>query len=96
MTPQLVIGIVFFCVAMTGCAIGNISMYKMIDEINRSIHRSQSLTHFGFWAGKNLFIMSEYRRLYPEGKLHGRTWASIATMIAGLTGVAICMMVRFR
>jgi hypothetical protein len=96
MSIRLTFGIVLFCVSMIGCAIANFSMHEMINEIKRSIHSERTFSHFGFWAGKNIAIVNEYRRLCPQGKLYGRMLIGSVMLFAGMVGVAICMMVRFR
>jgi hypothetical protein len=96
MSVRLVAGIVLFCVWMTGLVMGNISIYRMIGEVNRNSRRSRSFSYFGFWAGKTMSIISEYRRLYPEGKLYRQMLAGWALMIPGFIGTAVCVVIQLR
>ena len=70
MKVWLVIGIIAFGVAMTGVISANIFMTLMIGEINRKREDGKQISYIGFTPGKTLEIFGEYRRLYPNGKLH--------------------------
>ena len=92
MTTRLVIEIASFCIALVGFAIGTISMHEMINEINRSADRYKTYSHFGFSPGRILFILPEYRRRYPRGKLSTRWRRSTFLAVAAFAVVIVCLM----
>ena len=91
MSAIAIIGIVFFCVAMTGAFLGNMTLIMMIGEINRKRQEGNLISYFGFAFPKLLRIFREYRSLYPDGKLHIYNLAAVALMFIGMIGVAVCI-----
>jgi hypothetical protein len=90
MSPRLIIGIVSFCVAMTGVFMANLFLYIMIGEINRKRRDGDLVSYFGFTLPKTLRIHDEYHRLYPGGRLHIYSWVAFALAMLGLASVALC------
>jgi hypothetical protein len=91
MSTRAIIGIIFFCVAMTGAFLGNMTLIMMIGEINRKRQEGNLISYFGFAFPKLLRIFSEYRSLYPDGKLHIYNLAAVFLMFACMIGVAVCI-----
>jgi hypothetical protein len=91
MSARTIIGIIFFCVAMTGAFLGNMTLIMMIGEINRKRQEGNLISYFGFTFPKMLRIFREYRSLYPDGKLHIYNLAALAIMVIGTIGVAVCI-----
>ena len=91
MSTRVIIGIIFFCVAMTGIFLGNIFTMMMIGEINRKRQEGNLISYFGFTPLKSVQILREYRSSYPDGKLHIYSLAAVALMIIGMIGVAVCI-----
>ena len=53
-----------------GVILANMLVLMMIGEINRKREDGKLISYFGFTTSKSLRIFDEYRRLYPNGKLH--------------------------
>ena len=70
MNLWLVIGIIAFCVTLSGVILANMFVIMMIGEINRKKEEGGLISYFGFSPPKVHRIFAEYRSLYPNGKLH--------------------------
>ncbi len=55
---------------------------EMLDEVNAHLPKELRFSEFGWWAGKALRLHSEYRRLFPDGKLLIRLWTLSALGVA--------------
>ena len=67
---RVIIMIVAICIATTGLVTANLFLYIMIGEINRKRQDGNLVSYFGFTFFKTQRIFDEYRRLYPDGRLH--------------------------
>jgi hypothetical protein len=90
MSARVIIGIVAFCVAGTGVFLGNMLTMIMIAEINRKRQEGDLVSYFGFTPQKSRMIFREYRRLYPNGKLHIYSYLALAAVVSGMITVAVC------
>jgi hypothetical protein len=90
MSTRFILGTVSFCIAMTGVFVGNLFLYMMIGEINRKRRDGDLVSYFGFTPPKTLRILDEYRRSYPDGRLHIYTWMAFALAMLGLGSFAVC------
>jgi hypothetical protein len=90
MTVRVMVGVSAFCVAISGVFLGNMLTMIMIGEINRKRPEGELLSYFGFTPGKSRLIFREYRRLYPDGKLHIYSYLACGAVIAGMLTVAVC------
>jgi hypothetical protein len=70
MNTWLTIGIIAFCLALSGVILANMFVIMMIGEINRKREEGNLISYFGFTPPKTMRVFDEYRRLYPNGKLH--------------------------
>jgi hypothetical protein len=68
----------------------------MFDEIRRNNDRRWNYSELGSWARKDSFVVAEYRRLCPHGKLHSLWRASIILGIAAFAAVAVCLITQIR
>lgn len=91
MSERAIVGIVSFCLALTGLFLANMLLVMMIGEINRKTHEGNSVWYFGFTFSKTLRIFSDYRRLYPSGKLDVYALGAFGLAVSGLTSVAVCL-----
>jgi hypothetical protein len=91
MSARAIIGIIFFCVFMTGMFLANMFLMMMIGEINRRRQEGNLVSYFGFTFPKLLRILREYRSLYPDGKLHIYLLAAFAIAMSALISVAVCI-----
>lgn len=92
MSTRLIFGAVSFCIGMTGVMLGNMFLYMMIGAINRRRVDDDLVSYVGFWPSKIYRIQTEYRRLYPEGRLHLYTWAALVLQAAGFISVGVCLL----
>lgn len=91
MNLRLIIGILSFCLAMTGTFVGNMLGMAMIGEINRKRKNEEVMSYFGFTPSKTLQIFREYRSLYPKGRLHIYFLTAFAIVIVSMITVAFCI-----
>ena len=89
MNLWLVIGIIAFCLALSGVILANMFVIMMIGEINRKREDGKLISYFGFTPPNTMRIFDEYRRLYPNGNctfyaLAVFALAMIALIIAGV------------
>jgi hypothetical protein len=59
-------------------------------EINRKRRDGDLVSYFGFTFPKTMRIFDEYRRSYPDGRLHIYTWMAFALAMLGLGSFAVC------
>jgi hypothetical protein len=79
-----------FCIIMTGVIMGNISINKMVGEINRKRKEDDHISSFGFFTPVKMeLIFDEYRKFYPGGRLYKRMMLSIALTFFGLVPFGI-------
>jgi len=90
MSGRVIIGIFAFCIAGAGVFLGNMLTTTMIAEINRKRREGDLVSNIGFTPQKSRMIVREYRRLYPDGRLHIYSYLSLAAVIAGMIAVAVC------
>ena len=96
MTARILIGICFFSLGALAAITSNAVVHRMIGEVNRKSTGGTTISHYWFWPGKVDRVVSDYRRLRPDGKLDRYLKICVAAMVVGLAGAAVCMMVRFR
>ena len=85
----LVIGIIAFCAALSGTILAKMFVIMMIGEINRKREDGKLISYFGSTPSKTMRIFDEYRRLYPNGKLHIYALAVFALAMIALIVVAV-------
>ena len=91
MSERAIVGIVSFCVALTGVIVANMFLYMMIGEINRKRQEGNLVSYFGFTGPKILRIFEEYRLWYPRGNLHIYALAAFGLAMVGLISVTVCL-----
>jgi hypothetical protein len=92
MNIRLVVEIVSICTGVAGFTIASWLVDRMFDEIRRSNDGRWNYSDLGHWARKDRFIVSEYRRLCPHGKLYVRWQISILLGVSSFAAVAVCLM----
>lgn len=88
MNTKVILGVVSFCVAMTGLILANMFLMMMVGDINRRREDGNLVSYFGFTFPKMRRIFDEYRSSYPTGSKHILAGLAFAFAIAGLLGVA--------
>ena len=91
MSAIAIIGIISFCVSLTGVIWANMFLIMMIGEINRERQEGNLVSYFGFAFPKMLRIFREYRSSYPDGKLHIYSLTAFAIAVIALIIVAVCI-----
>jgi hypothetical protein len=91
MSTRVIIGIISFCVALTGLFLANMFLTMMIGEINRKRQDGQLVSYFGFTFPKVLRVFGEYRSSYPNGKIHVYALTAFVFAMVGLVSVAVCL-----
>jgi hypothetical protein len=87
---RVIAGVIFFCVGIAAAITGNMFTTMMISEINRQRKEDNQISYLGFTPPKTLKIFSEYRRLYPQGRLRHYADASFIAMMIALVITAVC------
>jgi hypothetical protein len=87
MNTKVVLGLVSFCVAITGLILANMLLMMMIGEINRK-RQDGLVSYFGFTFPKMRQIFAEYRSSDPTGNKHIYAGLAFALAVVGLLGVA--------
>jgi len=96
MSIQLVAAAVFFCIAMSGIMCGSMVVFMMIGEINRRRPNDDTLKYFGFELDRIGRVTSEYRSLYPHGRLHVVLRGSLTVGFVSLACCTICFLFRLK
>jgi hypothetical protein len=95
MNLWLVIGIIAFCVALSGVIMANMFVIRMIGEINRKNEDGRPISDVGFTPPKVVRIFTEYRRLYPDGSLHIYSLAVFAIAMFALIVVGVVYLTQW-
>ena len=90
-SAPLIIAIVSFCVGTCCAILSTIYTYIMIGELNRKRPDGNLISYFGFALPKTIQIFREYRRSYPEGRLHIYTWITMALSFIAMFSVFVCL-----
>jgi hypothetical protein len=88
MTLRMITGIAAIAGVSAFGLLSTMISYKMMDQVNARLPKDRRFATFGWWAGKALRLHSEYRRLFPDGKLLARLWTITALMFACLLAAA--------
>jgi hypothetical protein len=96
MTIRLFVGIVALLTAIASFSVASRLVDRMFDEIRRNNDRRWNYSELGSWARKDSFIVSEYQRLCPQGKLHALWRATIVLGVASFAAVAACLLTQIR
>jgi len=88
MQPRLILGAISLCFFMICLSVSNRLLDKMTVEIRRRKTGGQPASYVDF-TGKPqpLRIIADYRRLYPQGKLH--VFSMIAFIFAGIGMIGV-------
>ena len=91
MIIKVIVAVVAFCTALSGLILANMFIFMMIGEINRRRQDGDLVSYFGYTFPKMLRIFEEYRRVYPNGKLHIYFRLTFAVAMICLVIVAVCL-----
>jgi hypothetical protein len=74
MTVQKIVGICLFIISC-GCTLrANLLIGDIVSEVNRLLPKGRVIPTYGFVRHRFFDILTEYRRLYPDGKLLRRLY----------------------
>jgi hypothetical protein len=87
----LVFGVLFFAAVVCAVA-GSFLTLSIVAEINRKLAGSAQIPAFGMWSiDKSRRVRSDYRRLYPEGRLVVLRDVLTVGMFALLVGAVLAL-----
>jgi len=61
--------IVLFCLGWTCAALSSFFLWQEIGEVNRKLPDGEQISYWGMRPAKMARIKTEYKRLYPSGKI---------------------------
>jgi hypothetical protein len=96
MNLRLVVEIVFLFIAIASFSAASRLVDRMFDEIRRNNDHRWNYSELGSWARKDSFVVSEYRRLCPHGKLYAFYRVAIILGIVAAAAVAASLIAQFR
>lgn len=64
-----VVAFIFFGCGVSLMLLANFLLYIMIGRVNVKLPEEQRIGYFWFDLGKNIRVLREYRRLYPDSAL---------------------------
>ena len=94
MTLRIFVVIVSFCAAIASFSFASKLVDRMFDDNRRSDDRRWNYSDVGHWARKDFFIVAEYRRLNPHGKLYGYWRVTIILGIVASAALAVCLLTQ--
>src|SRR5262245_58720355 len=74
MSPVLVLMAGLFGVSVVAALVARIFAVKMIAALNRRRPKHDQISYVSLAAPKQIRISREYRREYPDGRLHWYEW----------------------
>jgi len=90
MTTRAVIGIVaLLCVSMCGL-VATLTNLEMVDNVNHKLPEWEQFSALGWYLSKYQRLHREYKRLYPDGRLHLKVRVITTLMFAFLLISAWC------
>lgn len=96
MTIRLIIGVLAFVIAMTGCAVGNFTVNAMIEELDKNWPDDRPKYWTGFSFGCLFDILLDYQAYCPLGRLRRRFRVAQCVAFGGMALTVACMLIRFK
>lgn len=93
MSTRVVVAIIFLCLGTSATILANLFVTRMIGEINRTRREDNLISDLGFTPPKTLRIFREYRRLYPDGRLHIYALASFGVAMTSMLIMLVCLQI---
>jgi hypothetical protein len=90
MSVRIIVGIVFYGLAMIAIFGANMITRAMIGAINRKRQDHNLMSYFWFTPSKTLQIYREYRTSYPNGRLHIYEFALAIVALVSMITMAVC------
>lgn len=91
MSALTVLAIVCFSVGSSAGILGTLLGFVMTGEVNRKRNDGNQIPYFNVHPWKRMDIFSEYRRVYPGGRLHIYIFAAFAVTALGVFGALLCV-----
>jgi hypothetical protein len=89
MNARIVMFLISFAVMVSGLVSANMFIIMMVGEINRKRPEGDLISYFGYTVFKIVRIFEEYRRLYPNGKLHIFALLAFGMAVVGVISGAV-------
>jgi hypothetical protein len=86
---MLIAALVAFLLGMTGIVLGNMFWFMIVGEVNRRKTDAEQVSYFGNHFAKAQNVLGEYRKHYPNGKLHFYLYGAITLAVAGIVAAAL-------
>jgi hypothetical protein len=80
------VGVIFVCFGAICAAVSSVLVHKEINHVNAKLSDEEQISLSFMYPGKMQKIKSEYKRLYPAGKIEA--WR-MALQIAGFGFLAL-------
>ena len=84
---------ILLCLAASCCMLSAFCLWQEIGEVNRKLPDDQRLSYWGMHFVKMSRVKSEYRRLYPSGKVD--LWRRIFQYAAFAFGLLLLIPLGF-
>jgi hypothetical protein len=91
MSALTILAIGCFSVGASAGFVGTLLSFMMTGEVNRKRDDRNQIPYFNWPPGKRSGILAEYRRLYPEGRLHIWLFAAFAVTAIGVFAALLCI-----
>jgi hypothetical protein len=69
MNERVVVGVVSLVIGMVAMISASMFQMAMVDAVNRRWPAGEQISPYGWYLGKTIRLLNEYRRLYPDGRL---------------------------
>jgi hypothetical protein len=92
----VVAAVISFSVGVSAIFLGALLFFAMTGEVNRKREDGNQVSYFDLRPFGRMEVYSEYRRLYPEGRLHLYLFCALGLTLLGFAGAFffLCVMGR--
>lgn len=73
---------------MAGITLGNIAMWRMVEEVNKGRKSGTEISRFGWNLVKSANVIMLYRSVQPNGRLLKRRNLALTSMVVGFVILA--------
>ena len=94
MTTHIIVGIIAFVCGVLCAISGTLLVFEMVDSVNDKLPEEQQFSPLWWYPSKYGRLFTEYKRLYPDGRLakRFRLWsAALRLLICGCLGTGILL-----
>src|SRR5215472_6120541 len=84
MSVRIIVGVIALAGISVCGLISTLAHHEIVDRVNAKLLKSEQFDHLWWYASKTLRLHSEYKRLYPEGRLLFKVRMLMALMFSCL------------